>query len=404
MVAKITTPTRPMGAFYYNENKVAEGKATCIHASGFLWEYDEMTLIQKRQGFERLHERNERAKTKTLHISLNFDPSEKLSVEKLRLIATAYVEKIGFSEQPFLVYRHQDAGHPHIHIVTTTIREDGSRINTHNIGRNQSEKARKEIEKIYGLVVAENKSKTNTTVTLPTPVQYGLVETKKGISQIVNFVIPNYAFCSIHELNAVLRQFGVDASTGEKGSRLQKYNGLHYRMLDSTGKPIGVPIKASSLPGKPTLRKLESYYAKHAEIKQHCKPYIKSQIVQSLSQQPKDLNELLKLLKNKNIDLILRKSADGRIYGLTFVDHANKVVMNGSDLGKSYSSAHIQAQLKATPINHPIISKPSITPDLPFSTSQNLAELLLNPIDEYNHTPRQLVKKKRKRKRKYLGL
>lgn len=393
-----------MGALYYNENKVAEGKANCIHASGFLWEHEEMTLVQKRQGFERLHERNERAKTKTLHISLNFDPSEKISVEKLRLIATEYIEKIGFGDQPFMVYRHQDAGHPHIHIVTTTIREDGSRINTHNIGRNQSEQARKEIEKKYGLVVAEQKSKTNTAIVLPAPVQYGLVETKKGISSVVSFIVSTYAFCSVPELNAVLRKFGVEASTGEKGSSLQKYNGLHYRMLDSTGKPIGVPIKASSLPGKPTLNKLESHFTKSAEIKQRCKPYIKSQIDQSLSQQPKDLNELLKLLKDKNIDLILRKSADGRVYGITFVDHANKVVMNGSDLGKSYSSGHIQSRLKATSNGHTGDSKLSTTADLPISPSQNLSDLLLNPVNEYNPTPGQLVKKKRKRKRKYLGL
>ncbi len=98
---------------------------------------------------------NKRATTKTLHVSLNFDPTERLSNDKLIGIASIYMEKIGFEEQPFLVYRHEDSGHPHIHIVSTTIRKDGSRINTHNIGRNQSEKARKEIEKLYGLVKAE---------------------------------------------------------------------------------------------------------------------------------------------------------------------------------------------------------------------------------------------------------
>jgi uncharacterized protein YijF (DUF1287 family) len=53
------------------------------------------------------------------------------------------MEKIGFGEQPYLIYKHEDAGHPHIHIVSTTIKADGSRINTHNIGRNQSEKQEK---------------------------------------------------------------------------------------------------------------------------------------------------------------------------------------------------------------------------------------------------------------------
>ena len=58
------------------------------------------------------------------------------------------MEKIGFGEQPYLTYQHFDAGHPHIHIVSVKVRADGSRIDTQNIGRNQSEKARKEIEEV----------------------------------------------------------------------------------------------------------------------------------------------------------------------------------------------------------------------------------------------------------------
>jgi hypothetical protein len=102
--------------------------------------------------------RNERAKkSNTLHISLNFDPSEKLAEGKLTQIARAYMEKIGFGSQPYLVYQHHDAGHPHIHILTTSIQPDGKRIDTYNIGRNQSENARKELEKSFGLIPAQGK-------------------------------------------------------------------------------------------------------------------------------------------------------------------------------------------------------------------------------------------------------
>ena len=114
-----------------------------------------MNFYQKLNGFEQLNSLNDRATTKTLHVSLNFDPSEKIADDKLLRIAELYMNKIGFGEQPFIVYKHKDAGHPHIHIVSTTIKADGIRINTHNIGRNQSEKARKEIEQQYGLIKAE---------------------------------------------------------------------------------------------------------------------------------------------------------------------------------------------------------------------------------------------------------
>jgi len=47
----------------------------------------------------------------------------------------------------------------HVHIVTTNIKADGKRIELHNLGKNQSEKARKEIEIHYGLVKAEDMKK-----------------------------------------------------------------------------------------------------------------------------------------------------------------------------------------------------------------------------------------------------
>ena len=64
----------------------------------------------------------------------------------MNTIADTYMRMIGFGQQPYLVYEHKDAGHQHIHIVTTNIRADGSKIDMNNIGRNQSEKARKTIE------------------------------------------------------------------------------------------------------------------------------------------------------------------------------------------------------------------------------------------------------------------
>lgn len=52
------------------------------------------------------------------------------------------MDKIGFGG---LVYQHHDAAHPHLHIVSTNIQEDGRRIGVHNLGNDQSEMTRKTI-------------------------------------------------------------------------------------------------------------------------------------------------------------------------------------------------------------------------------------------------------------------
>ena len=159
MVCKVISGKSIKGALNYNENKVREGLAECIAAVNFIAEPEQLNFYNKLSRFENLIEKNTRAKTNTVHISLNFDVGEKLNQNKLNEIATTYMNKIGFGDQPYLVYEHRDAAHPHLHIVTTNIQEDGKRISIHNLGKNQSEQARKEIEEKYGLVKAGSKQK-----------------------------------------------------------------------------------------------------------------------------------------------------------------------------------------------------------------------------------------------------
>lgn len=67
------------------------------------------------------------------------------------------MEQIGFSQQNFLVYRHEDSGHSHVHIITTNIQRTGERIDIHGIGYRLCEPARKALEEKYGLISAQGK-------------------------------------------------------------------------------------------------------------------------------------------------------------------------------------------------------------------------------------------------------
>lgn len=408
MVAKITSPARVIAALNYNENKVNEGKAECLHASGYLRDAKDLSFYQKLEGFERLNVLNSRATTKTLHISLNFDTSEKIPNERLVSIASDYMEKIGFGSQPWLVYKHKDAGHPHIHIVTTTIQADGKRIDTYNIGRNQSEKARKEIEQVYRLVRAENQKRSLHKSIEPVHAEkigYGKTETKKSIANVVNAVLHTYRYCSLPELNAILKAYNVVADGGQQDGRIYKHKGLMYRVLDAQGNKVGVPIKASSLNSKPTLEKLEKLFEKNKALKEPLKAPLKNVIDQVLAQQPCNMLKFIRQLEQKNIATVLRQNDQGRIYGITFVDRNNKCVFNGSDLGKSYSAAHLEEKLQSFS-QLPVHQKPRIqaSPVQSQAKTLDILEAVITPQEEFNYTPGSLLKKKRKKKRKSLGL
>ena len=421
MVAKITIPKSIEAALNYNEKKVQKGAAECLHAANYLSDVKNMNFYQKLNGFEMLNNLNRRATTKTIHISLNFDPSEKLSNGKLVEVANVYMEKIAFGQQPFLVYKHEDAGHPHIHIVSTTIKEDGSRINTHNIGRNQSEKARKEIEQQYGLIKAERQQNLVKPGIKPVDAQkavYGKSETKRSISNVVGAVFSQYKFTSLPEFNAALKQFNVIADRGKEEGRIFKNRGLVYRILDSHGNKVGVPIKASSIGCKPILDNLEKKFIANEVAKEPLKQRTKNIIDECLQSSPGSIKNLVATLNQKNIYTVLRQNAEGRLYGITFVDNQNKVVFNGSDLGKGYSAAALQSRLgvinenslaqdetKGSSSSGVLLKENDLSKqqDKHISTTtknENLLDVLLSTKEQYDNTPTSLLKKKRKKKRK----
>lgn len=347
MVCKIVCGKSIRGVLNYNEYKVQCAAATLLLAAGFPRGPEELTFSNKLQMFEMLTRQNEKTGTNTLHITLNFSPKDEVDDDKLKLIAMDYMNRIGFGSQPFLVYRHYDAAHAHIHIATVNITQGGARIETHNIGRNQSEKARKEIEEWYGLVRAEDQQKEMAYLLRPAKLQkavYGKRETKATISAIVRDVVSSYKFASLPELNAVLRQFNVMAYPGAEGTVMREKGGLVYCMLNDQGEAIGIPIKASSIYGSPTLKSLEQKYKPNEAAR---KPYgqrLKHLLDKGLSGAA-DLNEVKEKLHRQGIRIVVRENAQGHIYGLTFIDNATRCVFNGSNLGKVYSAKAFMERL-----------------------------------------------------------
>ncbi|NNU34413.1 relaxase/mobilization nuclease domain-containing protein [Mucilaginibacter sp. S1162] len=186
MVAKIKTGRSISGAINYNEHKVRLGKAELILAQGYLKDPVNLTFSEKLQRLTDLAKRNERTRVNTLHVSLNFAVSENLEVNTLQQIADDYMEGLGFGKQPYLVYQHFDAGHPHLHVVTTNIEPDGRRISFHLLANRTSEAARKQVELTYGLVKAEDRGRQQKFIGKPLEqVTYGKSELKRAMTNVL---------------------------------------------------------------------------------------------------------------------------------------------------------------------------------------------------------------------------
>lgn len=424
MVAVIKTGHSIHRIFNYNENKVKAGVAECIGAGNYPIDPDKMTLTMKLNRFLKQMELNENVKRNSVHISLNFDVSERqLSQDKLLAIAESYMKKIGFGKQPFLVYQHYDAGHPHIHLVSTNIEADGSRIDLHHLGIRKSEPARKAIEKDFGLVAAEAQKKQESYPLKPVSASkalYGKSQTKMAIQNVLEAVLNHYKYASLPELNAVLKQYNVIAERGTKDSRVYQHNGLLYRVLDAVGNPIGVPIKASLFYNKPTLKFLEPNFKENEAKRMPYKTRIKNAIDRALIGKRLSLQELVKALEKQGIHVAIRKNETGMVYGITYVDHQTKSVFNGSALGKQYSAKAIQERCVSKPdlLTHPAQKPIGLQPQAIASAAETKAyqndpqiadtskgtetilDALMRPEQAPDYVPGQLKRNKKKRKKR----
>lgn len=410
MVAKITSGRTIRGVINYNENKVKTGQARLIKANGFWEDDDSLTFQSKLFRFQELGLQNRRTKTNAIHISLNFSSKDRLDDTLLNRIAEEYMKKIGFSNQPYLVYRHFDAAHPHVHIITTNIKKGGKRIETHNMGRLLSEPARKQIEKRYNLIRAEDqkKQKINMLQSLE-KANYGRSETKAAISNIVREVVRSYKYTSLAELNAALRQFNVTAYQGEEGSLMHRKKGLVYSLSDAEGNRKGVPIKASSIYSKPTLINLEEKFKRNKIARKSFKPHLINAVEKSL-ERATSKEGLRDNLRKKGVRILYRENEAGRLYGVTFVDNVNRCVFNGSTLGKAYTAKSITERLSASPtlkqdiLNFTIAQdqerKLSLKPVNPVAVKEMLKEVFKGYYQGEEVVPFALRRKKRKKRRK----
>ena len=100
-----------------------------------------------------------------LHVSLSAAPGENLTDEQWREIGRRYIDGMGLEKNQFIVTRHTDTEHEHIHILANRIRFDGS-VTSDSQDYKRQEGLMRELERDYGLqrvapsIEAERKAPT----------------------------------------------------------------------------------------------------------------------------------------------------------------------------------------------------------------------------------------------------
>ncbi len=300
-----------------------------------------------------------------VHISLNPHPDDVLTDTELQDIAREYLEKLGYGNQPYLVFKHEDIDRHHLHIVTINVDEKGRRLNQDFLFR-RSDRIRRELERKYGLHPAERKNQR-----LDNPlrkVDASASDVKKQAGNIVKVLNGQYRFQTMGEYRALLSLYNMTVEETHGNVRGREYHGLVYSVTDDMGKKVGNPFK-SSLFGKSVG--YEAVQRKFARSKQEIKDRklagMTKRTVLSVLEGTYDKDKFVATLKGKGIDTVLRYTEEGRIYGATFIDHRTGCVLNGSRMGKELSANALQEHFTL-----PYAGLPPITLSVPVETGEDM--------------------------------
>jgi len=326
-----------LASIRYNENKITEGKAKRIGAENFLKDHDQLIKKDIIERFRQRYSLNERLHEHGVHISVNFGKLEKIDDQKMAQIAIRFMTGIGFEDQPYVVYRHSDAGHTHLHIVATNVQADGTNLHLERKDFLGAHALSKKLEKEFNLeqeIRARPEAQRQFDVDRAQRVLYGETSLKHAISDVLNTVVNHYSYTSLEEFNAILRQYNVVANAGAKNSYLHQKGGLLYHALDANGKRVGVPIQASSFLLKPTLKNLEKKFLQNQSLREIQRERLHTAIEWALAGRAPDWKQFTENLEKEGVAVVTDSKDDKeRVF---FVDHANKCAFADAGLRKGY--------------------------------------------------------------------
>lgn len=195
MVVKVKLSGKLVGILDYNEEKLQNREAECIYARNFLKDADQLSKQEKKQRFLDIAELNQRSLRTGVHIVMQFAPADRLDNKKLTDIGQEFMRRIGFDDQPYLVYRHLDAFVPHIHIVSTNLRPNGSRMAFGKKIKNIWPPLVRPLEEEFGLVKAGEKLQYEQH-NPKEMIQYGKRPSLQAIGETLKYVLETYRYRS----------------------------------------------------------------------------------------------------------------------------------------------------------------------------------------------------------------
>ena len=289
------------------------------------------------QAFEPYITLNSHVRKPVIHISLNPSPNDILSEEQMTVLTQEFMEKFGYGNQPYIVWLHEDIDRKHMHIVSVRINEKGEKID-HNREAIRAQNICREMEVKYGLHSTLGEHSERELLSLQ-KVDYPKGDVKAQVKHTARTLLECYNCHSLAEYNTLLNLYNVTVYEVRGSVDGKEYHGIMYGALDDDGQQAGTPFKSSKFGKVFGYEALQKKFAATTEkVKRNSLAERTRQEIVKAMQGISTKEHFARRLKDADIEVVYRINSEGRLYGITFIDHTNRTVFNGSCLGKAFSA------------------------------------------------------------------
>jgi hypothetical protein len=323
MVLKIMQPaSSSCFSLEYNEKKCSSGEAILLHKHGI----DESLGIDRT--FRLYERRNIRTENLSFHMSVNPSPDEHLTDDQVKAFVADMMQGLGYGNQPYVIYCHQDIDRKHYHVVSVRVNEQGRKIHDFQENR-RCLQLLAAIAPKYNLSVGNGNGETFGVMGIDprrfNPTGGNIMEQIRIIAQ----ECCKYHMTTFTQFQLIMKAHGLDVQERTGNASEVVIRGLNQDDIPCTA-PLTETEIGNSIYQDYERRALECYGRNG--IKQRERGRIcgisASCLEHSISER-----HYRNMLARFDIDVVLHRTKEGRIHGATFIDHSTKCAFKGSDLG-----------------------------------------------------------------------
>lgn len=301
LVFKIMKPSASFHGIAYNEKKQKKGEASLLFWNNFRHLQEAGRIPSKSEAtrfMEAFCSANTRIRNKQFHAILSCKGTS-ISNERLKTYGLEIIEKMGYGNNPVMIYGHQDTKNNHVHIITTRIGPDGRKI-AHHFERKRSCEI---LQQIMG------------------------TDYKKEVAQDINDVL-QYHCSTVVQYQLLFEQKGYDTKISGGQLELFKYGTKQENVpLEKLEQEIKQPVTVNTNQIKALLYKYKKLY--HSKLKkEHPQKYTTAK--------PRLQSDLTQFMKQRfGMEFIFLTSKGHEApYGYVIIDHTNQAVLKGSEVMK----------------------------------------------------------------------